>query len=91
MQAVLRKNLLFCSSRNILQATVVGSNEAVANDALMKIQTARKSNDATSLRIFSRQGISLNFGTASYYLDMLDWSSAKVSAPFFLQICLMKT
>ena len=51
----------------------------------MNILKARKSNDATSLRIFSKQDISLHFETTSYYLDMIDWSSIKVSSPPTLQ------
>ena len=66
-------------------SSIVDSNEAIANFALMNIVKARKSNDAASLRIFSKQDISLHFGSTSHYLVMIDWSSMKVSSPPTLQ------
>ena len=44
----------------------------VAIEALSKIVNARKSSDDTSLLIFSKQGISLNFGTTANYLGTID-------------------
>ena len=51
----------------------------------MKILEARKANDVTSLCVFSKQGISFNFGTTSYYYDMIDWSFVEISPPPILQ------
>ena len=55
VQAVLQRNCCFAHPESILLVVVVDSNEATANDALMKIQKTQKSNNATSLRIFSKQ------------------------------------
>ena len=82
---VLQINCYFAHSESILLAAGVDSNEAIANFALVNILKARKSNDATSSRIFSKQDISLNFGTTSYYLDIIDRSLIKVSFPPVLQ------
>ena len=84
-QVALQRNRYFAHPESILLVAIVDSNEKIANDALMKILEARKANDVTSLRVFSKQGISLNFGTTSYYYDMINWSSVEISPPPILQ------
>ena len=56
-------------------------NEYIANDALTKIIEVQKANDGTFLHVFSKQGISLNFGATSYHLDMINLSLAEICPP----------
>ena len=84
-QVVLQRNCYFSHPENILLAAINDSNEKIANDALKKILEARKVNNATTLRVFSKKSVSLNFGATSYYYDMIDWSLAEVCPPPILQ------
>ena len=76
-RVALQRNCYFAHPESILLAEIVDSDETIANDALMNILEARKANDVTSLRVFFKQGIPLNFGTTLYYYDMIEWSSCR--------------
>ena len=90
-RVALQRNCYFAHPESILLAEIVDSDEKIANDALMNILEARKANDVSSLRVFSKQGIPLNFGTTSYYFDMIEWSSVEISLPPILQNMTMQS
>ena len=69
---------MFCSPRKTY--LIADPDKEIGNDVLTKVLKARQSNDATTLRVSSKQDVRLNF-EALYYFDTIDWSLAGICSP----------